>query len=239
VRRKKYGNRSGFLLHAPAFAIDQQPLTGNVYAMTRWDAELADEQRRAKKKVYNRTYRRRHPERERLFEPLYKIRWKTRQRGLNLSPLPDWSKELGAFELSFPRGPQPGHGGRPPKLFSSSLQKINYCGQSNFPFQPSSKVTPTERAAQPRAVECGEKPRDEMASRYPGEVRRVSCRCLICGRPFMRSKSHVARRENGNFCTRQCYTVSQRLFRLAVQTGRFEEIMKGLAAILRDEEKAA
>jgi hypothetical protein len=78
-----------------------------------------------------------------------------------------------------------------------------------------------------------------MASRYPNEVRRITRKCLICGRPFRRFKSKIVRDGDGSFCTRECFRVSRHLFRIALETGRFEEILQGLAAILREEEKAA
>jgi transposase-like protein len=77
-----------------------------------------------------------------------------------------------------------------------------------------------------------------MASRYPGEERRVSYKCLICGRYFRRFRSQAIRGD-GRFCTRACHRMSVRLYHLALSTGAFEEIMKGLAAILSEEKKAA
>jgi hypothetical protein len=78
-----------------------------------------------------------------------------------------------------------------------------------------------------------------MASRYPGEVRRITCRCLICGRHFGRFKSKLAHPGEGHFCTAACYAAAQRLFFGALATGRLEPIFEELAEALRDEEKAA
>jgi hypothetical protein len=78
-----------------------------------------------------------------------------------------------------------------------------------------------------------------MASRYPGEVRRITCQCLVCGRSFRRFKSQLARYGDGSFCSIECFSVARRLFNLALATGRLEPIFKELTAALREQEKAA
>ena len=70
---------------------------------TRWDAELLREACRQKKSEYNRTYRLRHREREKMMEPIYKNRWLARQRGVPPPPLPVWN----GLEVAFARGRRP------------------------------------------------------------------------------------------------------------------------------------
>jgi hypothetical protein len=203
--------------------------------MTRWDAELQLEYSRRKKAEYNRTYRLRHPERERACQPLYWTRWSARQRGLKPPPLPDWDKEPAAFEVHFRPGPRPGSTFRPRRKIPSWSAKQKFY---NTPCHESSRLLPKqtlkERAEQAvnkcsarvnRLNKCSTMVRTR-------EVGHIFCQCLICGRSFRVFKSE-ARRGEGKFCSIGCRDASRHLFRFALATDRLEPIMRELAAALK------
>ena len=66
---------------------------------------------------------------------------------------------------------------------------------------------------------------------------RITHKCPICGRYFWIFKSQIDRRRKGIFCTRECFRVARGMFRIALATGLFEEVMRKLAAILKEEKE--
>jgi hypothetical protein len=222
---------------------------------TRWDQELIHEAQRAKKAHYNRTYRRRHPEREGTMEPIYKARWLARQRGLEPTPLPNWDNAPEIFEVHFHPGIHPGQPVNPASqpyisstsssTFSSSTEQISYNGPDANLLPNAHNNIALGRAQQALNKGSGRLNKRSGRGRKTGGYRNgeghVFPRCRLCGRSFRRFKSQIVQPGDGSFCSILCRDAAWHLFSEALALEQLEPILRELVAAVkkRDQQKAA